>query len=114
MKLSVQSLFDNAAKPWSMEWEKLKPRTFVDLLDQHKALLFSCADKEQPCLTPEDFGRFVVDLKLAYYPYIGGAAPRSIIPVSAGDGKDIVFTANERYDDTRLGLFFAGVVTTTE
>jgi hypothetical protein len=103
MLLSVRSLFDESTQPWSLEWDALKaqPRTFVDLLDQHKALLFSCAaadedsDKTATCLTPDDFGQFVVDLKLTYYPYVGGAAPRSIIPVSAG--KDIVFTANERY-----------------
>lgn len=98
MKLSVCSLLDvsNNAKPFcSMEWEALKPRTFIDLLDQHKALLFSSEDKDKP-LTPDDFGQFVVDRKLTYYPYVGGAAPRSIIPVSAG--KDIVFTANERYE----------------
>ena len=67
MKLSVKSLFDPTAKPWSIEWDdevKLKPRTFVDLLDQHKALLLSLDndddvnDTTRPCLTAEDFGKF--------------------------------------------------------
>lgn len=70
---------------------ELTPRRFVDLLDQHKALIFQAPEAN---LTPEDFGRFLVKLKLEHYPYIGGAAPRTVIPVEAG--KDIIFTANER------------------
>lgn len=69
----------------------LTPRTFVDWMDQQKALLFQSADEP---LTVEDFGQFVVDLQLDHYPDIGGAAPITIIPVKAGE--DIVFTANER------------------
>jgi hypothetical protein len=74
--------------------ENLQPRQFVDLLDQHKALIFKSAGPEP--FTTDDFGDLVANLQLEYYPYIGGAAPRTIIPVKAGG--DIVFTANERYD----------------
>lgn len=70
----------------------LQPRQFVDLLDQHKALIFKSSGSEP--FTSDDFGDLVSQLQLEYYPYIGGAAPRTIIPVKAGG--DIVFTANER------------------
>jgi hypothetical protein len=92
MKLNVTPLLEgDSAKTFSVERDERLSRTFVDLLDHHKALLVQSPDGN---LTANDFGQFVVDLQLEYYPYIGGAAPRSIIPVNAG--KDIVFTANER------------------
>jgi hypothetical protein len=96
MKLTATPLFTGpngaaSASSSSFAIDNLQPRQFVDLLDQHKALIFHGSDTT---LSTEDFGRFVVDLKLESYPYIGGAAPRNIIPVQAG--KDIVFTANER------------------
>jgi hypothetical protein len=72
----------------------LEPRQLVDLLDQHKALILQSSDTERPWTT-DDFGDLVSNMELEYYPYIGGAAPRTIIPVRAGG--DIVFTANERY-----------------
>jgi hypothetical protein len=77
--------------------DDLQPRMFVDLLDQHKALILQSAstDNQQPLQwTTDDFGDIVTSLQLEYYPYIGGAAPRTIIPVKVGG--DIVFTANER------------------
>jgi D-xylose reductase len=74
--------------------DSLTPSSFVNLLDRHKALLFQ--NTEAP-YSQEDFGKFVVDLELEKYPYIGGAAPRTIIPVEAG--KDIIFTANESPPD---------------
>lgn len=92
MKLTFKPLLDGGESPAQTE-DGMKPRTFVDLMDRHKALLIQAADGSSP-LTPDDFGQFVVDLQLDRYPYVGGAAPRTIIPVSAG--KDIVFTANER------------------
>jgi hypothetical protein len=70
----------------------LQPRQFVDLLDQHKALILKSSGAEP--FTSDDFGDFVSRLQLEYYPYFGGAAPRTVIPVKAGG--DIVFTANER------------------
>jgi hypothetical protein len=94
------------AVPFPVDLNRLEPRQFVDLMDKRKALLFHGTTIENGdnsgggssshhLLTTEDFGRFVAGLRLEAYPYVGGAAPRTIIPVSAG--KDIVFTANERY-----------------
>jgi hypothetical protein len=94
MKLSAFPLLDSGS-PGSFTVNDLQPRQFVDLLDQHKALILSNADPSVP-LTAEDFGDFLVSLHLEYYPYIGGAAPRTVIPLKAGP--DIVFTANERYE----------------
>jgi D-xylose reductase len=74
----------------------LTPHTFVDLLDKDKAMLFRSTSIDSP-LTTEDFGTFVTKLGLEYYPYEGGAAPRTNIPVSAGD--NIIFTANESPPD---------------
>jgi hypothetical protein len=101
MKLKATPLLEPNAPSFFVEDDGsdlqsgLHPRQFVDLLDRHKAVLFQAGSETQP-LTTEDFGRFVVDLNLEYYPYIGGAAPRTIIPVEAG--VDVVFTANERWE----------------
>ena len=96
MQLRVTPLLEGAAAPsFVMSRDALTtPRTFIDLLDQRKAVYLESTDDNTP-LTPDDFGQLVVDLQLEQYPYIGGAAPRTIIPVKAG--KDIVFTANERF-----------------
>jgi len=77
----------------TFEVSNLTPRSFVDLLDGHKAPLFQAAEDQQS-FSVEDFGSFLVSLDLEYYPYIGGAAPLTIIPVKAST-QDIVFTANE-------------------
>jgi hypothetical protein len=85
MKLTAIPLLEgDSAKPFEVS---LTPRNFVDLLDARKALLFPSV------FDVESFGSFLVDLKLQSYPYIGGAAPRTVIPTAAG--KDIIFTANE-------------------
>jgi hypothetical protein len=83
--------------------DNIQPREFIDLLDQHKVLLLQSQSnhrheqqaQEHPPFTTDDFGEFVSNLQLEYYPYIGGAAPRTVIPTKAGG--DIVFTANERF-----------------
>ena len=102
MKFKVTPLLDPQASPWVVD-EGLPPRQFVDWLDQHKVLLLQRPDDEedvsqqpQKPWTVQDFGQLVVDLQLQEYPYIGGAAPRTVIPVNAAPGKGIVFTANER------------------
>jgi len=89
MKLTAVPLLEGeSAEPFEVS---LTSRTFVDLLDARKALLFpSVFDVER-------FGSFLVDLELTHYPYIGGAAPRTVIPTLAG--KDIIFTANESPPD---------------
>ena len=94
MKLKATPLLDPAASSFVVE-DDLQPRQFVDWLDQNKALLFQRED-DAPPMTVDDFGEFLVNLQLEDYPYIGGAAPRTIVPVNAAPGKDIVFTANER------------------
>jgi D-xylose reductase len=91
MKLIATPLLEGAAAK-SVEVETLTPRGFVDLIDAHKALLFSSPEKK---LDVEDFGHLLTSLQLDYFPYIGGAAPRTIIPVEASPERPIVFTANE-------------------
>jgi hypothetical protein len=98
MKLNVSPIFDPQGSPFELERESLTPRAFVDLLDRHKAVVIrhSTSDNDETPFSVEDFGQFVVDCQLEYYPYVGGAAPRRIIPVQASTDP-IVFTANERY-----------------
>ena len=90
MKLTAIPLLEGDVSPIELP-DPLSPRAFVDLMDSHKALLFPS------CFDVETFGQFVSDLELQYYPYVGGAAPRTVIPTAAG--KDIVFTANESPPD---------------
>jgi hypothetical protein len=71
MKLIATPLLEGAAAK-SVEVETLTPRGFVDLIDAHKALLFSSPEKK---LDVEDFGHLLTSLQLDYFPYIGGAAP---------------------------------------
>jgi hypothetical protein len=109
MKTLVTPLLErDDAVPFTVDFvDSLDARQFVEMMDRHKALLFhgtSVGDDEH-ILTTEDFGRFVAGLQLERYPYVGGAAPRTIIPVSAG--KDIVFTANERFVFSRPILLVA-------
>lgn len=84
-------LAGEAPASFSMERDALTPRAFCDLMDQHKALLIQ---QKGDTLSIEDFGSMVAGFELEKYPYVGGAAPRTVIPVAAG--KDILFTANER------------------
>ena len=89
---------DEAAKSsFEVRADELSPKSFVDLMDSHKALLFRNENKP---FTVEDFGAFVTSFKLKSYPYVGGAAPRTVIPVAAG--KDIIFTANESPPDSKI------------
>lgn len=74
----------------------LKSETLLPMLDESKALLIQ-SDANVGPYTTEDFGAFVAGLNLTPYPYVGGAAPRRVIPVSSGE--DIVFTANEAPPD---------------
>ena len=54
------------------------PRTFVKILDNHKALIVGSKD-DGDRMGIEDFGLFVDSLGFTEYPYIGGAAPRTNI-----------------------------------
>ena len=69
---------------------------FVQLLASHKALLFQ-NEESDAAMDVEAFGSFLKRLNLTSYPYVGGAAPRTMIPVEAGN--DIVYTANEAPPD---------------
>lgn len=99
MPLTAIPLLDPKGEPFEVP-DKLAPRTFVDLLDRHKALIFRRRPASAP-LSVDDFGQFVIDCQLQDYPYVGGAAPRRVIPVQVAPGRDIVFTANERYVYTK-------------
>ena len=79
--------------------EKVEPAELIRDLDRNKALLIQSDEKTGP-FTLEDFGALVAGLKLEKYEYVGGAAPRKVIPVAAGD--DIVFTANEAPPDAAI------------
>ena len=99
MPLTAIPLLDPKGESFEVP-DKLDPRTFVDLLDRHKGLIFRrcrCRRGQDSALSVDDFGQFVVDCQLQDYPYVGGAAPRRVIPVQVAPGRDIVFTANERY-----------------
>ena len=78
-------------------------RKFCELLDAHKALVLSRSHQHQH-LTVDDFGNLVVGLQLTYYPYIGGAAPRTVIPITAST-LPVVFTANESPPDQPIRTF---------
>jgi len=68
---------------------------FVSLLAKHKALLLQSDEGSDPP-TVEEFAGFMEGLKLEKYEYLGGAAPRRIIPVKANVE---VYTANEAPPD---------------
>ena len=94
MILSVKPLFEECPGR-EFGWGEFSQGEFVDNLDHQKAVLIR---REEKSLSVEEFGELLVGFDLEHYPYVGGAAPRTIIPVSAG--KDIIFTANERYVTT--------------
>lgn len=91
MKLTALPLLEKDDE--AFEIQDLSPSVFCNLLDTRKALVLQ--NKTAPPFSVEDFGSFLVNLKLTHYPYIGGAAPRTNIPVKACTDKCIVFTANE-------------------
>ena len=92
MKLTCLPILDRHG-PSEIDLDGIpSPRQFVDLMDEHKALLIR---RDDSACTVENFGEFVVGLNLEYYPYVGGAAPRRIIPVQCTP-EPVVFTANER------------------
>jgi len=76
--------------------EALDQKKIISLLAEHKALLLRASDNED-LFTVNDFGNYIASLRLEKYPYVGGAAPRRIIPCDAGD--DLIYTANEAPPD---------------
>lgn len=79
---------------------KLSQDDFIELLAKHKALLIRPDENEN--VSVEDFASFMSHLDLEAYPYVGGAAPRRIIPVNVPGGEDMVYTANEAPPDTLI------------
>jgi len=89
-------LFENINQSENIDYSSLNTQTFALLLAKYKALLLRSDENEAP-FTVNDFGNFISNLGLEKYPYVGGAAPRRIIPVDAGD--DLIYTANEAPPD---------------
>eukprot|EP00804_Cyclotella_cryptica_P024776 CCRYP_001744-RC/>CCRYP_001744-RC protein AED:0.10 eAED:0.10 QI:259/1/1/1/1/1/7/113/645 len=73
----------------------LDQEEFVELAAKHKALLLQADDGAEP-FSVEDFAQLAESLSLQHYEYVGGAAPRRLIPVKANVE---VFTANEAPPD---------------
>mmetsp|Transcript_48107 Transcript_48107/g.145300 ORF Transcript_48107/g.145300 Transcript_48107/m.145300 type:complete len:650 (-) Transcript_48107:424-2373(-) len=92
-------LFEDIDSSESLPSRSLDQGKFVELLAKHKALLLRADENEEP-LSVNDFGDLVASLRLKKYPYVGGAAPRRIIPVNAGN--DIVYTANEAPPEQKI------------
>ena len=79
-------------------------RNFVDVLDAHKALVLTSPGSD--IWSVQDFADLLVGLNLTYYPYIGGAAPRTIIPVqNVPSDLPIIFTANESPPDQPIRTY---------
>ena len=68
---------------------------FVALLAKHKALILQSDEGCDPT-TVEEFAKIMEKLNLERYEYLGGAAPRTLIPVNANVE---VYTANEAPPD---------------
>ena len=89
-------LFEQAFTESTTIQGDLNQDTFVDLLAKHKAILLRSDEDETP-YTVHDFARIIQTLKLDEYEYIGGAAPRRIIPTDVPGVT--VYTANEAPPD---------------
>jgi D-xylose reductase len=57
-------------------------------------------EKGETPLSVEEFGWYLKSLELAPYPYVGGAAPRRVIPCAAGE--NLMYTANEAPPDATI------------
>jgi hypothetical protein len=112
MKLRIIPLMDGPeAVTTTVSLSDLTTSTFVKLLDARKAVVIQklastnnentgnidddASTSTSSTITTEEFASILTGLQLEYYPYFGGAAPRTVIPVQA-DSRPIVFTANER------------------
>lgn len=93
-------LFENIDERVPIDNGKLSQTEFVELLAKHKALLIRPDDGEH--VSVDDFASFMSNLDLESYPYVGGAAPRRIIPVNVPGGEEMVYTANEAPPDTLI------------
>eukprot|EP00956_Cyclotella_meneghiniana_P038490 scaffold155183_cov70-Cyclotella_meneghiniana.AAC.1 len=92
MKMKLTRLLESTE---SETIDSINQEQFIELTAKHKALLLQANDGEEP-FSVEDFASFAESLKLEHYEYVGGAAPRRLIPVKANIE---VFTANEAPPD---------------
>jgi len=69
---------------------ELDQSSLIHELANHKALLLQ---SEEDPWSVHEFGHLLKSFNLKSYPYVGGAAPRRLIPCDAGD--DFIYTANE-------------------
>jgi len=97
--LRITRLFENLNEYTNVESETFTQEKFIELLAKHKGLLIRFHEDEPP-MSVNDFGSFIAAFELENYPYVGGAAPRRIIPCDAGD--DLIYTANEAPPDTLI------------
>lgn len=89
-------LFENLNGSTHIESKDFNQGKLIQLLAKHKAILIQRDENENP-MTTNDFGNFIASFHLEKYPYVGGAAPRRIIPCDAGE--DLIYTANEAPPD---------------
>jgi hypothetical protein len=109
MKVSALRLLEDLVgegEPEPFEID-LTPGNFVNVLDAQKALVLSSVRREEDGVwSVQDFADLLVGLNLTYYPYIGGAAPRTIIPVqNVPSDLPIIFTANESPPDQPIRTY---------
>lgn len=97
MKLTYTRLLESMDERVPIDGESLNQDTFVKLLATSKALLVRADESAGTSpLTVDEFAQTISNLHLANYPYVGGAAPRRIIP---NDSDTMVYTANEAPPD---------------
>ncbi len=112
MKLIFSRLLESMTEKVSIDSESFTQETFVKLLATSKALLIRADESSGTTpLTVDDFAQILSNLHLTNYPYVGGAAPRRIIPVNVKDtggnenenanveNRNMVYTANEAPPD---------------
>jgi len=91
-------LLENINESIQFPNDELDQKLFLSLMSKNKALLIRSNENENP-FTVDDFGNVVANLNLQSYKYVGGAAPRRIIPVNVPGVKDMIYTANEAPPD---------------
>jgi diketogulonate reductase-like aldo/keto reductase/alpha-ketoglutarate-dependent taurine dioxygenase len=92
-------ILENLSESVEVDGKSLTQEKLIKLLAQHKALLFR-ASSDETTWDVNAFGKLISSFDLEKYPYVGGAAPRRIIPCDSGD--DLIFTANEAPPHMRI------------
>jgi len=91
--MRITRIFENTE--YSESVDSLGRREFITLAAKHKALLLQSDDGSNP-FSVDEFASLTESLQLEKYEYVGGAAPRRLIPVKSNVE---VFTANEAPPD---------------